>query len=111
MSLSRHVAFATVFALAIPAESDAQAPSAKVARASRITGAAPRVDGTLDDPAWTTAPVITGFVQKIPNEGMEPSEATEVKILFDDDALYVGARMRRKDPSLIRTSVTRRDGD
>jgi hypothetical protein len=111
MSFSRSVALAAVFALAVPSALRAQAPSTKVARAARITGAAPHVDGALDDAAWSNAPVISGFVQKIPNEGMEPSEATEVKILYDDDALYVGARMRRRDPSSIRTSVTRRDGD
>ena len=111
MSISRYVALATVAVLSIPAAAHAQSLSSKVARAARVTGAAPHVDGALDDPAWSAAPVIAGFVQKIPTEGATPSEATEVKILYDDDALYVGARMWRKDPSLIRTSVTRRDGD
>lgn len=109
---SRRIAFATIVALALPRLGAAQqALSPKIARAARVSGAAPHVDGALDDPAWAAAPVIGGFVQRIPDEGAAPSEATEVKILFDDDALYVGARMHRKDPSLIRTSVTRRDGD
>ena len=47
----------------------------------------------------------------MPNEGAAPSEATEVRIVYDDDALYVGARLRRTNPTAIRTSVTRRDGD
>ena len=89
----------------------AQAPSNKTAHAVRIAGAAPHIDGALDDAIWSTAPVISDFVQKIPTEGAAPSVATEVRILFDDDALYVGARLRRSDPAAIRTSVTRRDAD
>ncbi|HSL71342.1 MAG TPA: DUF5916 domain-containing protein, partial [Longimicrobiales bacterium] len=89
----------------------AQSAPAKTARAVRIDGAMPRIDGALDDPAWTRAEVIADFVQKIPNEGAAPSAPTEVRLLYDDDALYVGARLRRRDPSAIRTSITRRDGE
>ncbi len=87
------------------------AAAPKAARAVRLTGPAPRVDGALDDAAWSQAPVISDFVQKIPVEGAAPSVATEVRLLYDDDALYVGARLLRPDPQAIRTSITRRDGD
>jgi hypothetical protein len=87
------------------------APAPRVARASRVNGTAPRVDGVLDDAAWRQAEPITDFVQKIPIEGAPPSVVTEVRIVYDNDALYVGARLRRPDPQAIRTSVTRRDGD
>src|SRR3954454_15787999 len=87
----------------------AQAPPPKHARAVRIAGVPPHVDGTLDDAAWRTAPVISDFVQKVPIEGESPSVATEVRLVYDDDALYVGARLRRANPSAIRTSITRRD--
>ena len=83
----------------------------KTARAVRVSGSAPRIDGVLDDPAWAQARTISDFVQKIPVEGAVPSVATEVRLLYDDDALYVGARLRRADPAAIRTSVTRRDGE
>ena len=83
----------------------------KVARASRIVGAAPHVDGELNDPAWQQATVISDFVQKVPVEGAAPSVETEVRILYDDHGLYVGARLRRPDPRVIRTSITRRDGE
>src|SRR5262249_41865096 len=39
-----------------------------------------------------------------------PSEVTEVRVLYDDEALYVGARLRRTNVDAIRRSVTRRDG-
>ena len=89
----------------------AQASASKTARAVRIAGSTPRIDGVLDDAVWTSAPVIADFVQKIPVEGATPSVATEVRLLYDDHGLYVGARLKRADPSAIRTSVTRRDGE
>ncbi len=97
--------------LASPACSAAQTQAAKNARAFRIEGPAPRIDGALDDASWVRAQPISDFVQKIPNEGAEPSVQTEVRLLYDDDALYVGARLRRSDPQAIRTSITRRDGE
>ncbi len=54
---------------------------------------------------------LNDFVQRIPNEGVQPSVRTEVRVLYDDRALYVYARLMRPDPQAIRTSVTRRDGD
>jgi hypothetical protein len=82
----------------------------KTARAARLTGPAPRIDGSLGDEAWATALPITDFVEKVPVEGAEPSVKTEVRILYDDDALYVGARLYRPDPHNIPVAVTRRDG-
>jgi len=101
-------------ALACAAKAAAQSSgSAKVATAVRITGGAgaPRIDGVLDDAAWTSAVPITDFVEKVPVEGAEPKVKTEVRILYDSDALYVGARLSRPDPENIPTSITRRDGD
>lgn len=92
----------------------AQGPAAtalKHARASRLSGSSPDIDGSLDDAAWAKAEVISDFVQKIPIEGASPSVRTEVRILYDDNAIYVGARMRRDNPKVIRTSITRRDGE
>jgi len=65
----------------------------------------------MDEAAWGQATPIREFVQKIPIEGDPPSVPTEVRILYDDAALYVGARLMRSDPHAIRRSVTRRDGE
>jgi len=92
----------------------AQGPSPrapKQARATRISGGAPKVDGLLDDAAWIHAEPVSDFVQKIPIEGAAPTVSTEVRLMYDDAALYVAARLFRPDPSAIRTSITRRDGD
>jgi len=107
--LRRYAAFASIVAL--PHVVEAQTAIPKIARAARLTGAPPHIDGVLDDPAWAQAPVIADFVQKVPVEGASPSVATEVRILYDDHGLYIGARLRRPDPNAIRTSITRRDGD
>ncbi|HJU72342.1 MAG TPA: DUF5916 domain-containing protein [Gemmatimonadaceae bacterium] len=100
-----------ILALATPVVLAAQSSGAKSTRAVRLVGPAPRIDGQLDDPAWQRASVISDFVQKIPVEGAAPSVTTEVRLLYDDHGLFVGARLRRTDPSAIRTSITRRDGE
>jgi hypothetical protein len=51
------------------------------------------LDGRLDDGAWQRALPATPFRQRDPNEGAPATQATEVRFLYDDDALYVGARM------------------
>src|SRR5688500_3899393 len=67
------------------------------------------VDGRVDDPAWQSVQGCTDFRQKVPVEGGAPTGATEVAFVYDDDALYVGARMRSADASRIPRTVTRRD--
>lgn len=68
-----------------------------------------RVDGRLTESVWHTAPVVTGLRQREPNEGQPAIENTEVRFAYDDDALYVGARMYSRNPRDIRALVTRRD--
>jgi hypothetical protein len=78
-------------------------------QAAPVQGAAPVVDGKLGDAAWEHAPVLGGFVQKQPREGEPAAEATEVRFLFDGEALYVGARMHSRDPASLRAPLSRRD--
>ncbi|HSJ30485.1 MAG TPA: DUF5916 domain-containing protein [Longimicrobiales bacterium] len=74
-----------------------------VAAASTI-----RVDGVLDESVWQSAPPITEFTQIVPTESAPASEATEVRIAFSGDALYIGARMHDSSPTTSR--LGRRDG-
>ena len=69
----------------------------------------PIVDGRLDDVAWNDAPILANFVQREPVEGEPVSERTEIRLLYDDSALYVGAWMFVDDPSTIIVGETRRD--
>ena len=61
-----------------------------IARAVR-TESEIEVDGKLDEPVWMTAQRVTDFWQVRPDEGAPVSEPTEVRFLYDDDAIYVGA--------------------
>ncbi len=82
----------------------------KQMRAFRIEGVpSPHVDGHLDDAVWEQAEFVSDFSQKEPVEGGRPSDSTRVAIAYDDDAIYVGARMFTNDPSAIRQHVNRRD--
>jgi len=91
------------------AASSVSATRVRQASAARVAGRAPAIDGRLDDAAWAAAPVLTGFTQKEPKEGEPATERTEVRIVYDDHALYVGARMYSSDPARIRAPVSRRD--
>ncbi|MDE2878978.1 DUF5916 domain-containing protein [Candidatus Palauibacter soopunensis] len=69
------------------------------------------LDGRLDDAAWAQAEFATTFWQREPDEGMPSTRRTEVAFVFDDEALWVGARMYTEDPDGIRAYLTRRDQD
>ena len=67
------------------------------------------VDGVLDEPVWQAAQPATDFLQQIPDEYAPASERSEVRFLFDDEALYVGAIMYDPDPQRLITNELRRD--
>ena len=68
------------------------------------------VDGKLDDAAWNAAKPITDFVQSSPDEGKPPSQRTEIRILYDAGALYIGARMFDSlGAKGVRSALARRD--
>jgi hypothetical protein len=71
------------------------------ARISR-TETPPTLDGVLDDAAWEQATVIDDFHQFNPVDHAPPSEKTIVYLAYDDDNLYVAARMYDSEPDQIR---------
>lgn len=81
----------------------------KQVRALRLDGAGPRLDGRLDDAAWARAAWITDFTQKMPTEGAPPTDSMRIGILYDGEAVYVGARMYSRDPARIQAPLSRRD--
>jgi hypothetical protein len=77
--------------------------------AARRTGPV-TIDGRLDEPAWDAATPITSFRQTQPLEGPPGTQRTEIRILYDDDALYIGARMYDSLGARgVRTRLARRD--
>lgn len=91
--------------LAAQQSSGADAP---VLRAARLEGAI-TLDGRLDEPAWGAAEVGTHFTQSYPKPGTPATNATEVRVLYSDDALYVGVTMPDPHPDSIAAQLARRD--
>jgi hypothetical protein len=67
------------------------------------------VDGILSEADWIAATPVTGFTQREPHEGKPATEPTEVRVLYDNDALYVGARLFDSHPDSVRAQLARRD--
>lgn len=74
-----------------------------------LTTEKPKIDGKLDDPCWKTGEWAGNFIQWIPNEGARPSQPTEVKILYDDNNIYVAFRAYDYEPDKISVKAGRRD--
>ncbi len=94
----------------------AQPPGPAAARDSAPTLRAvfvprgPRLDGgRLDDPAWRRAPAATGFTQRAPQPGRPSAFRTEVRVLYDRAALYVGVRAFDPEPARVGRQLARRD--
>jgi len=67
-------------------------PEHPVLHAVRVT-AGPVIDGDLSDPAWQKAPEFIDFTQHDPDDGKPSTMPTSVRIVYDDHAIYFGARM------------------
>jgi len=89
------------------AQSNGAPPTATATRAPRP----PVIDGVLTDSVWLNATVIAGFVQYEPFDGRPATERTEVRVLYDADALYVGAWLFESDATGIVPGEGRRDVD
>jgi len=87
-----------------PSSADPRVPTI---RASRVEGTL-NLDGILDEESWSRAIPATVFTQLDPFEGEVASEETQVYILYDDEALYVGAILSDRSP--VSTRLGRRDG-
>ena len=61
----------------------------------------PVVDGRLDEEVWQSAEVLGNFIQRIPRDGAPASEPTEVRVLYTNEALYVGAWLWDSEPGRI----------
>ena len=72
---------------------------------------APKIDGLLNDNAWKGAEIANDFIMMDPNNGEKenPDYKTEVKVLYDDEAIYVSAMMYHPDPSKMAMEFTNRD--
>ncbi len=88
------------------AEDDPHVTSRPVHHAVRAAGAI-RIDGLLDEAAWSGAPIIDEFIQVDPEEGAPASERTEARVLYDTEAIYIGVRLH--DRGSLQSRLGRRD--
>lgn len=70
----------------------------------------PKIDGLLDDICWQNEGIWDGnFVQQQPNQAKTPSQRTEIKILYDDDNIYIAIKCHDNEPGGIKALLGRRD--
>ncbi|HKY30943.1 MAG TPA: DUF5916 domain-containing protein, partial [Candidatus Polarisedimenticolia bacterium] len=86
------------------------APAPRSARAARAASPI-TLDGLLDEPAWAGAAPLEGFVQRLPAEGAPATQATLVRILYDDTRLIIGADLLDAEPGRIIAREMKEDGD
>jgi hypothetical protein len=67
------------------------------------------LDGRLDEASWAAAPLATGFVQNDPREGDAATYETEVRLLYDNRALYIGVFAKDPEPGAIIVNELRKD--
>ena len=85
--------------------------AARLERVIAIVRAAGAItlDGVLDEPAWATAPVAKGFIQNDPHEDQPATFDTEVRVLYDDEALYLGVFAKDDEPGAIIVNDLKKD--
>lgn len=69
------------------------------------------VDGVLDEDVWKQDSAVTAFTQREPDEGAAPRQRTELRIAYDDDAIYFGIRCWDTAADSIVAALVRRDND
>ena len=67
------------------------------------------VDGFLNEEAWEQAEIATDFIQNVPVFGVKPTQETEVRLLYNDDGLYIGATLYDQEPDKILKEFSQRD--
>jgi hypothetical protein len=96
---------ACLSAAPVDAQSPASAPHVAATRVARP----PTIDGHLTDECWSLATPAADFTQQDPDEGKPATEHTEVRFVYDDEALYVGIRLFDSAPAQIVRRLSTRD--
>ena len=71
----------------------------------------PMIDGKLDDTAWRSAAIADNFIQYSPYNGSPSKYRTEVRVLYDNSAIYIGAMLYDPNPDSIYKELGERDSD
>jgi len=70
----------------------------------------PQIDGFVTDPVWLSAEAFTRFRQADPRPGDNPTESTELRVLYDHASLYIGVLCRDSEPGRISANNMSHDG-
>jgi hypothetical protein len=85
------------------------APESRIRATAVGQASAVRVDGELNDAVWQSAPPITGFRQRDPNDGAAATYETEARVAYDATSLYIAVQAFDPEPAKIVGIRTRRD--
>ncbi|MBC7844721.1 MAG: carbohydrate binding family 9 domain-containing protein [Gemmatimonadaceae bacterium] len=94
-----------------PAPSTSPGSLARPRMTARWVSTPPVIDGRLDDRSWQAAVPVDGFVQRAPHGGAPATQRSEVRIVYDDAAVYVGVRNFDSAPDSIAQQLGRRDAE
>ena len=103
-----HVVVVALTAMLVSAQEAGSAAQSRVLAARRATTPI-AVDGRLDEPDWRVAPATSDFVQRTPDTGLAATERTEVRVVFDEDNVYIGVMCYDSEPDQLITKDLRRD--
>ncbi len=90
-------------------ESESSDSSKTIVIKAERTNEAIKIDGILNEKIWHDSFAVTDLIQKDPLEGKPATEKTEIRVAYDNDALYIGARMFDTSPDSIIENLARRD--
>ncbi|MBA9078106.1 DUF5916 domain-containing protein [Rufibacter quisquiliarum] len=94
----------------LQAAAQAQAPKETKHLQAVRTATPPKIDGLPTEEVWQQAAPATGFTQNEPVNGAPSRQRTQVRILYDDEAIYVGAMLYDTAPDSVLTQLSQRDG-
>ena len=98
-------------AAVLPSASAQQPPDAGPTRSAEVTRITSDivVDGSLDEVPWRRTPTIGELVQRLPRAGTKPTMRTDVRLLYDQNNLYVGVMCYDPEPDRVLASEMQRD--
>ncbi len=102
------LAWLLLFCLSLPIFSQTDSLARKQLNTIRAIEA-PIIDGKIDESVWFSSAIATDFVQASPSPMGAPSQRTEVKVLYDNNAIYVAAKMFDTAPDSILQALSERD--
>jgi hypothetical protein len=95
---------------AAPREQRAPSEPATKSAVVTLTPGAITLDGVLDEEAWRAAPTIGELTQRQPDQGLPPTERTDVTLLYDREHLYIGVVAHDSEPARVIGTQMARDG-